>query len=324
MRSGTVATWAVAGLWILVGASFQGQKKQVPFPIQLFNEAKAEDYIGETPCKDCHPDAVASFDRSVHSSYVRKPGSPPDKTGCEACHGPGAFHLDQDHPRNISYSKLSAADVSAACLRCHADVMKPTHWSRTAHSRADVSCVSCHRIHTPEMGERSTERVGAAGIVLNPLSSGGRAAKRLLKGPESVMCGKCHRIEAGEFMLNSHHPVPEGVLTCSDCHDLHPTRAAAKKVTAFKDKCVACHASMAGPFVYEHDPVAGLTGDGCTECHKPHGSHNPRLLKSFSRGLCAQCHTDKAATHNPGQTCWAAGCHASLHGSNTSQQFLSP
>jgi predicted CXXCH cytochrome family protein len=76
--------------------------------------------------------------------------------------------------------------------------------------------------------------------------------------------------------------------------------------------------------VYEHDPVAGWMGDGCNDCHRSHGSANPRLLKSFSRGLCAQCHTDKSAAHYPGRTCWRAGCHVSLHGSNTDRLFRQP
>ena len=113
-------------------------------------------------------------------------------------------------------------------------------------------------------------------------------------------------------------------MLCSDCHNAHPTKNDKLRQTATKDACVSCHSEFAGPFVHEHDPVAGFTGKGCAECHKPHGSHNPKMLNSFSRGLCAQCHTDKLSTHYPGRTCWTAGCHVASHGSNTDGRFLQP
>jgi predicted CXXCH cytochrome family protein len=103
---------------------------------------------------------------------------------------------------------------------------------------------------------------------------------------------------------------------------LHPSASAPKAINLGKDNCVSCHADVAGPFVYEHDPVEGGIGKGCLECHDPHGSHNPKLLNSFSRGLCAQCHTDKLANHFPGHSCWDSGCHVALHGSNTDPHFL--
>jgi predicted CXXCH cytochrome family protein len=78
-----------------------------------------------------------------------------------------------------------------------------------------------------------------------------------------------------------------------------------------------------GPFAFEHDPAAGWMGDSCVECHRPHGSPNPRMLKLFSRGLCAQCHTDKGVQHYPARNCWESGCHVAHHGSNTNPLFLS-
>ena len=98
--------------------------------------------------------------------------------------------------------------------------------------------------------------------------------------------------------------------------------AAARTRLRSRELCVTCHGNVAGPFVYEHDPVVGLTGEGCMECHRPHGSNNPKLLTTFSRGACAQCHTDKANNHFPGRTCWQSGCHVAIHGSNTDPFLL--
>jgi hypothetical protein len=41
--------------------------------------------------------------------------------------------------------------------------------------------------------------------------------------------------------------------------------------------CYKCHADKQGPFVFEHAP---LKVEGCTACHDPHGSANPKLLKT--------------------------------------------
>jgi predicted CXXCH cytochrome family protein len=320
MRSGTWATVAVLALWVLVGAAYQGQKKEVPFPTQLFADAKDEDFMGQEACAACHPDRMASFKRSPHYAYVQDARRGKSKTGCEACHGPLNLHQAEQNARVVNYEKVSASDVAAACLRCHASTMKPEHWAKTPHAQNKVACTSCHQIHVDELG--ASKAVGAAeGTLLRSANIASHAAKKLLKAPEAQLCGKCHGSILAQFRLNSHHPVPEGVMACSDCHDLHPNKAAVKRSSVLKDKCVTCHQAQAGPFVYEHDPVAGLTGDGCQECHKPHGSNNPRNLKAFSRGLCLQCHTDKTL-HNPGVTCWTGSCHVSMHGSNTDSRFL--
>lgn len=332
MRLGTV----VLGLGVvalLVGAPPKADKpadKPAPpkeskhdagFPLSLFAKAKADDFIGTAGCEGCHADKVANFRMSGHATYVSDPKLPADKQGCEACHGPGMLHTAEDNPQVIAYSKVSPKEASAACLRCHEKTMTPAHWRRTGHAQADVTCTACHQIHTDSNVDAKPE---APTQSISPVYVATARPKKLLKADELTLCGKCHRSEVVGFKLNSHHPVPEGRMVCSDCHDLHPNSDAKKKVTAFKDMCVTCHAEKAGPFVYEHDPVAGWTGDGCVECHKPHGSQNPDLLKAFSRGLCVQCHTDKGSSHHPGRTCWSAGCHVASHGSNSDSRFLTP
>lgn len=325
MRSGVWATVTVAALWFLIGATFQGQQKQVPFPTQLFAEAKDEDFGGEESCMACHPDRMDSFKRSPHYQYVHNEKLGPSKQGCESCHGPVMIHQREEDPKVMSFTNGKPKDISAACLRCHESTMRPEHWAKTEHARADVSCTSCHQIHVGELGQKLEQEAakGSTRGVRNTAFAAERAVKKLLKAPETELCAKCHASEAAQFKQNSHHPVPEGVLVCSDCHDAHPSSAVAKKTAAVSQKCAACHAEQAGPFVYTHDPVQGLTGEGCLECHKSHGSSNPKILKSFSRGLCMQCHTDKSQ-HYPGTTCWAAGCHSAMHGSNTDSKFIHP
>jgi predicted CXXCH cytochrome family protein len=144
----------------------------------------------------------------------------------------------------------------------------------------------------------------------------------------SALCLGCHTQQRGEFHQNSRHPIFEDRMSCTSCHnphtdDEHGTRERMRIVQGLDDRCATCHTDKRGPFVFEHDMSA--TGDGCVTCHQPHGSPNNKLLKLNGRGLCLQCHTDitfdPEHQSRPGN-CWQAGCHADLHGSQTSRVFL--
>lgn len=316
LASGTLLTGAV-----IQGAQGKQEKTPPPTDIKIFAQAKHEDFIGDQACAVCHSTEVEDFHKSGHASFSADPTQPLDKQGCESCHGPGKTHQDNEGGTIIDYAKIKPAEINAVCLRCHADVMTATQWHQVAHARAGVPCTACHQIHPNEKPESAAGKEDR-GLVQKKIFPAAKESDHLLKSDEATLCGTCHRSEVASFRLNSHHPVPEGRLVCSDCHSAHPESSSDKKIKVYKQDCVTCHADKAGPFVYEHDPVAGWMGSGCTECHAPHGSHNPTLLKAFSRGLCAQCHTDKLANHFPGYSCWNAGCHVALHGSNSDPHFL--
>jgi predicted CXXCH cytochrome family protein len=342
MRLGNIVLAVAASMSITVGATFQGSSNQSrnadSYAHRLFAKAKADDFLGSKACAECHEAKSVNFTHSGHATFVMNPALPADKQGCESCHGPGALHLKDEDSEVISFTKLSPKESSAACLRCHSDVMTASQWHRTVHSNADVACVSCHQIHPEET--TANIQLGERDLVKREVYPSAKPSHALLKGgDEAKLCATCHQKEAMQFKKPSHHPLPEGKLLCSDCHSLHPTKTsfkdvgantkdgfdkpAAKRTGLGKQMCVTCHTNHAGPFIFEHDPVAGNTGEGCVECHDPHGSHNPKLLNGFSRGLCAKCHTEKLAGHFPGRTCWSAGCHVAVHGSNSSPRLLS-
>lgn len=327
-RTFVPALVVLASAGCLLGATVLGQTNRKPpprFPLTLFAEAKAEDYVDDQVCGGCHPDVAAEFGRSYHAAHVKDPKLPVERRGCQACHGPGQKHLDSiSDPEKIGqsiirYTRIKSTEASAACLRCHGATMHDAQWRRTEHARSDVGCVDCHTVHHGKDSKLVTDAMPPADDLRAGLSPTDVTATRPLphlKAEQPVLCAKCHRKEVSEFRRNFHHPVTEGRMTCSDCHELHPTKQSPSRIAPVKSTCVRCHLEKAGPFKFEHDPVAGWTGEGCTECHRPHGSANPRLLNSFSRGLCAQCHSEMTTAHYPGQTCWASGCHEALHGSN--------
>jgi predicted CXXCH cytochrome family protein len=334
LRVGFLSLCPVLSLTGLLAFSSQTpppQKKLPAFPLSLFAQATPDDYIDEEACAQCHTGAHASFQPSPHNPYSRDPKAPKDKQGCQGCHGPGGIHLanlekpEEIHKFVISYTKSTATQSSMACLRCHNDTMTMAHWVRTGHGHAEVSCAGCHGIH---QDPDQVRKLRGPKMAKSPIFAAVAEPKKMLKADEATLCGSCHQRELNEFRHNFHHPVPEGRIVCSSCHEIHPRRANEKLAaghTHIKNAgqlCVTCHAETAGPFVFEHDPVSGTTGEGCMECHRPHGSHNPKMLSSFSRGLCNQCHTDKANNHFPGRTCWQSGCHVGVHGSHSDRLLL--
>ena len=80
---------------------------------------------------------------------------------------------------------------------------------------------------------------------------------------------QCHQpIRAANFKP-SHHPIIEGKVKCTDCHNPHGalTPAMVKQPT-INEQCYSCHADKRGPYVFNHPPVE----ENCATCHNPHGS----------------------------------------------------
>jgi len=305
-------------------ASTAPQKAPKSEAERILARAKPDDFMGEEGCASCHEAKVAAFKASPHRAMLLDKKAPLDHQGCEGCHGAGSVHQDEKNPEVISFTKMSPKESSAACLRCHESTLDKSHWKGTAHAQNDLSCVSCHQIHpdSEPTWEQAALKKGKVDDPRSPLYGAKFEPKAMLKADETKLCGQCHASSVAEFRQSNHHPVPEGRVTCSDCHSVHATKGSKFLRADDQRTCVKCHSEYAGPFVYAHDPVEGVSGEGCLECHKAHGSSQGKLLQSSSRGLCAQCHTEKLAQHYPGQTCWTAGCHVAPHGSNSDPRFL--
>jgi DmsE family decaheme c-type cytochrome len=157
---------------------------------------------------------------------------------------------------------MAADDKNATCLACHASGSKRTHWDGSAHQARGTACTSCHTMH-------STDKV-------------------LTKLTQPEVCFTCHKQQRAEVNRTFRHPILEGKVACSDCHNVHGSigRALMKRDDV-RDTCFQCHAEKRGPFVHEHEPV---TSD-CTLCHNPHGTVADSMLKMRPPFLCHQCHT---------------------------------
>lgn len=225
-------------------------------------------------------------------------------------------------PPSIPGAKYVGSDT---CAQCHEDLAKD--FKTASHARlqakgenAEALGVGCESCHGP--GSLHVEAGGGRGKIVNPG-----------KSPEA--CFQCHLDKRGEFSLPHSHPVLRGKMTCTDCHDPHKGSAIRRGGTSLQSKnetCFRCHKAQKGPFVFQHEAMR----EGCTVCHSVHGSVNAKMLKERNQMLCLKCHfqqqtatgqiliggRDHAAFLKTG-TCWSAGCHEAVHGSNesSSQRF---
>jgi DmsE family decaheme c-type cytochrome len=294
----------LSGLWKTVWVNAAAEKQQqvrAPQSSGAVN-ASAADFVGSDTCMTCHADVAKSFATNPHSRLALLHGG--KGVTCESCHGPGKAHVEGggDVTKIFRFTKASAKQIDATCLGCHAGVHP--NFERSPHAKAGVTCTSCHSVHAFA------------------------AETSLLKVAQPQLCYGCHADVKGTFAMPFHHPVPEGAVGCSDCHDVHGTFKPNNLRSTVDQNliCTKCHAETRGPFVFEH---AAVKAEGCMGCHTPHGSQNARLLNMPNVNvLCNQCHSPVTAgtVHSMGagssELTPCTNCHTWIHGSNLNQAFL--
>jgi predicted CXXCH cytochrome family protein len=211
------------------------------------------------------------------------------------------------------------------CYYCHTNYSRVFHGSvhfRVHVGREDLkggtSCESCHgpgSLHVSAPRDR-------ASLIFNP-------------GKDPQACYTCHLDVQLQFRLPEHHPVAEGHMNCVQCHDPHGRDifkpAGGLQMARLNESCAQCHREQARSFVFEHEALR----EGCVTCHQPHGSVHAKLLTERDANLCLKCHAQ--VQPSPGElwigkvdhkallsmgTCWSAGCHTAVHGSNFQPKML--
>ncbi|HEX3626256.1 MAG TPA: cytochrome c3 family protein [Verrucomicrobiae bacterium] len=208
-----------------------------------------------------------------------------------------------------------------ACADCHADIVRK--FPTSPHSRLHIQGAAmagqggCESCHGP--GSEHIRAGGGATLIINP-------------GKKPDSCFQCHLDVQAEFNLPQHHPVTEGFMNCVDCHDPHGgdifKPAGGLAMARQNESCARCHEAQTRPVVFEHEALR----EGCATCHNPHGSINEKLLVDNSLNLCLRCHAQAQGPNVPAGhifigssdhtsflrmgTCWTAGCHTAVHGSN--------
>ncbi|MBF0562039.1 MAG: DmsE family decaheme c-type cytochrome [Alphaproteobacteria bacterium] len=290
--------------------------------------ARAEDAAksGEAPvyatrgaltCMRCHDSPPVTDILKTAHAVKGDSRTPFGQHGCESCHGASPEHLDS-HPAEgqkrtspaVVYkgAAISPPEVrTKMCLSCHESGLR-MNWKGSQHQSNDIACNDCHVIHT----------------LKDPMKN---------RDMQPQKCFTCHADRRAESYLYSHHPIREGKVICSDCHNPHgsPGTKLLKEVRV-NDTCYNCHPDKRGPYLWEHQPVR----EDCTICHNPHGSPNTRLLKEKLPFLCKDCHSGSndmggyginstiTSPHGSfgsgadvGMARACTNCHSNIHGSNS-------
>lgn len=267
-------------------------------------------------CTRCHDESesapVLSILKSKHG-VMADSRTPFADQGCMSCHGASKAHLGapgaggKRAPPDVVFGRNSTTPVAKrneTCLGCHESGVR-MHWKGSRHETEKVACASCHVAHTQS----------------DPI---------LAKSTQADACLTCHKSRRAEMLRPSSHPVRDGQMSCSGCHNPHGSTGPKLLVKdTVNETCYTCHAEKRGPFLWEHAPVR----EDCSNCHKPHGSVHASLLKSRAPFLCQQCHlaafhpsTAYSGTGLPGASLPSGAqqllgkscmnCHAQVHGSN--------
>ena len=269
-----------------------------------------EGMSGDAVCTRCHD---ANDKKSILSVHRTRHGVA-SQPGCQACHGSSRAHVQdtgdgsERPPPDFVFSgphRSSAEVQTRTCMNCHKGGQRG-HWPGSAHASGDVTCVSCHAVHQPQ-------------------------DKALARTTQSEVCYACHKAQRAQAHYLSAHPVANGKVACSDCHNAHGSTAPMLLVkNTVNETCYTCHADKRGPFLWEHPPAT----DDCSNCHAPHGSNIAPLLKVRPPWLCQSCHAGSLHTSPPfsgrslppraGGTGASpqlllracTNCHSAIHGSN--------
>ena len=278
---------------------------------------KPAEFVGSTTCQTCHEDIFNAFQKNPHQMVETDKKRGWDTKACESCHGPGSKHAESASAEDIRQpAKLTPGEADRICLTCHRN--QSTHSGRinSSHARNQVSCTACHSIH----------KNGPNGLVAR-------------KAPQiNALCAGCHADVWASFQKPYKHRLPEGAMSCVDCHNPHGS-ALPKLIQTTRSNepgCAKCHGDKVGPFPFEHAPVRL---EGCGTCHQPHGSANPRMLTRHEvRFVCMECHSNLPVP-NPaaGSTLGTVGpafhnllsprfqnctlCHQKVHGSYANRAF---
>ena len=295
-------------LLVFLGAALLLPAPAMAQPAKPAESAASKDTVlrGDARCMRCHADEgespVLAIGKTKHGTVAD--GRTPT---CTSCHGASETHInrpagakERPRPERVfgKKSNVAAETQNQACLTCHQGG-KRIHWQSSMHASRDTTCTSCHQVHAQHDKVRD-------------------------KTTQAEVCFACHKEQRAQINRPSRHPIREGKVACSDCHNPHGSVGPSMMVRdSVNDTCYTCHMEKRGPFVRSHQPVT----EDCAICHNPHGTTTPNLLKSRPPFLCQQCHEPTSHRGNvasltgtsTGANTLARGClncHTNIHGTN--------
>jgi DmsE family decaheme c-type cytochrome len=265
---GTPTTTSVAAVWpprsqiVPVGHLHEQTQGENGAPVDMQAIRAASRNLGAIEpqvCYRCHS-SMAQFEKIAHPHQILGQHG----FTCATCHDP--------------HGNIRPETRTDLCLQCHQQGSPTMAWHSSTHSLYGVACTDCHNPH-PHTGVQPIVNISHTSIT--------RPKRLPMSVDEPQVCFNCHADIYAQTALPSHHPIKEGKMVCSDCHDGHGQSKDNLKESTVNQVCYRCHAEKQGPFAYEHPPVT----ENCGICHNPHGTVANNLLHQPATFLCLRCHT---------------------------------
>ena len=127
-------------------------------------------------------------------------------SNCTSCHTGAKEHAESGGDRAAEPDQgRGAGGQTPTCLSCHVGHKKQALWEGSAHQLAGLKCASCHDVHKMHIGtpEQAKTLPGATGTT-----------KR---------CLECHGELRASLHQRSSHPMRDGQMQCTSCHNPHGT-----------------------------------------------------------------------------------------------------
>lgn len=313
-------------------------------------------------CEQCHPGYRDQFIGTVHEPLLAQgkmncischrthqvtDAAESESFGCGACHSAvEAVYRTSTH----RLARLHGNRTAATCADCHTGhhVKHPgDKESLVNRERIPETCGQCHgneSVITAEFvrlpislpsytesvhGKNNGDALGAVctdchGV--HDLKGAGDPSSSINRQNLSVTCGKCHNVEAKEFIGSIHgQAVALGIKdspSCTDCHDEHlilnvdDPKASTNNANQARETCGKCHEdpAMAARYglptevieSYEDSYHGWAIARGgkavavCTDCHNTHNVRSAldpasSINKQNVVTTCAKCHENSNA-----------------------------
>ena len=146
-------------------------------------------YVGSETCLSCHNGQQAADMREFRESHHWE-------SGCESCHGPGAFHVRVGGRYGLLIQKPK--NMEALCGQCHQT--ETAEFKQSGHALADVlDCLACHDPHSQSATVRTFT--------------------------DNQLCLQCHSYQGfgsvaqiTDHTYHSYNPEDTGASRCVSCH----------------------------------------------------------------------------------------------------------
>jgi DmsE family decaheme c-type cytochrome len=310
----TARQWLFLGLGVAALVALPpAVHAQAPAPVKTKSQTPDLIFKDDAKCTTCHDEAdkpqVMHIGKTKHGTIADK------RIGtCTSCHGASDNHIADAEKGakkpvapDVAFSDKAPTPLetrSEACLSCHQGGNR-IHWKSSTHANRDVTCTSCHKVHTQHDTARD-------------------------RFTQTDTCFNCHKEQRVQVNRPVHHPIIEGKMSCSSCHNVHGDNPKQLLKDSVTETCYTCHMEKRGPFVHSHPPVQ----EDCAICHQPHGTTIASLLKARPPYLCQECHshtshpsqlaglptgrtTSTSALGTVARGCM--NCHTNIHGGNSTQ-----